>query len=128
MAYQFIGLLFSELWLREDCAHKVNGTVRTEYASILDMRTLALDWLGYHGSGLRTYYLTCPGCVFVPLLKGSNSCKNVEHFCHRAALQVFFKWYPPKVLPVGSITVTNVTTHALNNKHHNIIISINDKR
>ena len=72
----------------------------------------------------------------------------ILHFFYSAALKMFFKWYPPKVLPVGSTTVTNVTTHAIvfsqqqtsqhhhqhqrqtpnNDKCHKVFLHKNDKR
>ena len=39
---------FSDLW---HCAHEENGTVNMELAVILDIRTLALNRVGYLGSG-----------------------------------------------------------------------------
>ena len=48
VANRLIGQQFSELW---HCAHKENVTVNMEQTLILDIRTLALNRVGYLGSG-----------------------------------------------------------------------------
>ena len=61
---------FSELRHHEDCAHKENGTFNMELTAILDIRTLALNQVGYLGSGFMHLVLEVSGSggVFVPPL------------------------------------------------------------